>query len=51
VIGALLLGVAEQVFGLYVHGGLDVVAGLLLLLLILGVRPSGIFGTTRGRVV
>ena len=51
IVGAVCLGVAEQLFGLYVKGGYDVVAGFLLLLVVFAVRPTGIFGQRGVRTV
>lgn len=50
-IGAFLLGIAEQMFDLYGNANYDVLAGLGLLLLVLAVRPTGIFGSRAVRVV
>jgi branched-chain amino acid transport system permease protein len=49
--GALLLGVAEQFWDLYVGSNFEAVAGLLLLLLVLMTRPEGLFRTTVTRAV
>jgi branched-chain amino acid transport system permease protein len=43
VVGGLLLGVIEQLFDLYVNPSFEVLAGLGLILLVLAVRPSGLF--------
>jgi branched-chain amino acid transport system permease protein len=43
-IGSWALGIAEQLFDLYANPQYEVVAGLVLLMLILAVRPTGIFG-------
>ncbi len=51
VIGGLLLGVAEQMFDLYVSSNYEILAGLILVLLVLAVRPSGLFGTRAVREV
>jgi branched-chain amino acid transport system permease protein len=51
IVGAICLGIAEQLFGLYVNGGYDVVAGLLLLMLVFAIRPTGIFGAQGVRTV
>lgn len=46
-VGGLLLGVAEQVFGTW-ESGLKDAAAFVLILLILAVRPTGLFGRTVG---
>jgi branched-chain amino acid transport system permease protein len=51
VIGGLLVGVAEQMFDLYVSSNYEILASLILVLLVLAVRPSGLFGTTAVREV
>jgi branched-chain amino acid transport system permease protein len=51
VVGAWLLGVAEEVFGRYYNAQFQIVAGLGLLAIILAVRPTGIFGTAGARRV
>jgi branched-chain amino acid transport system permease protein len=51
VVGALLLGVAEQLFDLWVSARFELVAGLGLLMVILLVRPNGLFGEREARVV
>jgi branched-chain amino acid transport system permease protein len=51
VLGGLLLGVGEQMFDLYVNSNYEVLAGLILILLILAVKPTGIFGTRAVREV
>lgn len=43
-VGGLILGVAETVTGFYVSTGYKDVPGLVLLLLVLSVKPSGLFG-------
>jgi hypothetical protein len=47
----LLLGVAEQMFDLYVSSNYEILAALILVLLVLAVRPSGLFGRTAVREV
>lgn len=47
VIGGLLLGVVETATGFYISTGYKDVPGLLLLLLVLAIRPAGIFGQVR----
>jgi branched-chain amino acid transport system permease protein len=44
VVGGLILGVAETMTGFYLSTGDKDVPGLLLLLLVLSVKPSGLFG-------
>jgi branched-chain amino acid transport system permease protein len=51
VIGGLLLGVAEQMFDLYVSSNYEILAGLILVLIVLAVRPSGLFGMRAVREV
>jgi branched-chain amino acid transport system permease protein len=51
VLGGLLLGVGEQMFDLYVNSNYEVLAGLILILVILAVKPTGIFGTRAVREV
>ncbi len=51
VIGGLLLGVAEPMFDLYVSSNYEILAGLILVLVVLAVRPSGLFGRTAVREV
>jgi branched-chain amino acid transport system permease protein len=46
VVGGILLGVAETTTGFYISTGYKDVPGLVLLLLVLAVRPSGLFGKT-----
>jgi branched-chain amino acid transport system permease protein len=47
----LLLGVAEQLFDLYLSSNYEVLAGLLLVLIVLATRPSGLFGVRAAREV
>jgi branched-chain amino acid transport system permease protein len=51
VLGGLLLGIAEQMFDLYVNSNYEVLAGLILILLVLAIKPTGIFGTRAVREV
>lgn len=44
IVGGLLLGIAETTTGYYISTGYKDVPGLLLLLLVLSIKPSGIFG-------
>lgn len=46
VVGGILLGVSETTTGFYVSTGYKDVPGLVLLLLVLSVRPNGLFGKT-----
>lgn len=47
IVGGIILGVAETTTGYYVSTGYKDVPGLVLLLLVLAVKPSGLFGKTR----
>ena len=49
--GGLLLGVCEQFWDLYIGSNFEIVTGLVLLLVVLVVRPEGLFRTTVARVV
>ena len=51
VLGGLLLGVAEQLFDLYLSSNYEVLAGLVLVLVVLATRPSGLFGVRAVREV
>ncbi len=44
VVGGILLGVAETTTGFYISTGYKDVPGLVLLLLVLAIKPSGLFG-------
>jgi branched-chain amino acid transport system permease protein len=44
VVGGLILGITETLTGFYISTGYKDVPGLLLLLLVLSVKPSGLFG-------
>ncbi len=44
IVGGLILGVAETLTGYYISTGYKEVPGLLLLLLVLAIKPSGLFG-------
>lgn len=46
VVGGIILGVAETTTGFYLSTGYKDVPGLVLLLLVLAVRPQGLFGKT-----
>jgi branched-chain amino acid transport system permease protein len=51
VIGAFALGAAEQVFDLYVSPRYEILAALALLMAVLALRPTGLFGETGVRRV
>ena len=44
IVGGLILGVAETLTGFYISTGYKDVPGLILLLVVLSVRPVGLFG-------
>lgn len=46
IVGGLILGITETATGFYISTGYKDVPGLLLLLLVLAVKPSGLFGKT-----
>jgi len=46
IVGGLLLGIAETTTGYYISTGYKDVPGLLLLLLVLAIKPAGMFGKT-----
>ena len=46
VVGGLILGIAEELTGYYVDSGYKEVPGLILLLLVLAIKPAGLFGKT-----
>jgi branched-chain amino acid transport system permease protein len=46
IVGGLILGIAETTTGFYISTGYKDVPGLLLLLLVLAVKPAGLFGKT-----
>src|SRR6478672_8311249 len=46
IVGGLILGIAETLTGFYISTGYKEVPGLLLLLLVLAVKPAGLFGKT-----
>jgi len=50
-VGGLILGIAETVTGYYLSTGYKDVPGLVLLLLVLSVKPSGLFGKATIRKV
>jgi branched-chain amino acid transport system permease protein len=51
VIGGFILGVAEQLFDLYLNSNYEIFAGLVLILFVLAIRPTGLFGLRRVRQV
>jgi branched-chain amino acid transport system permease protein len=51
VAGGLALGVAEQMFDLYIDPRFEIMTGLLLILLVLSVRPEGLFRSSAARTV
>lgn len=46
IVGGLILGIAETTTGYYISTGYKDVPGLLLLLLVLAIKPAGMFGTS-----
>ncbi len=46
IVGGLLLGIAETTTGFYISTGYKDVPGLVLLLLVLAIKPAGLFGKT-----
>jgi branched-chain amino acid transport system permease protein len=44
IVGGLILGIAEVATGYYISTGYKEVPGLILLLLVLAIKPSGLFG-------
>ena len=46
VIGGLLLGVAEQYFGAYINSALIDITAYLIIVMVLVIRPAGLFGKT-----
>jgi branched-chain amino acid transport system permease protein len=44
IVGGIILGIAETGTGFYLSTGYKEVPGLVLLLLVLAVKPSGLFG-------
>ena len=45
VVGGLILGITENLTGYYISTGSKDVPGLVLLLLVLSLKPSGLFGS------
>ncbi|HEY4958827.1 MAG TPA: branched-chain amino acid ABC transporter permease [Caldimonas sp.] len=46
IVGGIILGVAEKLTGFYISTGYQDVPGLVLLLIVLAIRPAGLFGKT-----
>jgi len=46
IVGGIILGIAEKLTGFYLSTGYQDVPGLVLLLIVLAVRPAGLFGKT-----
>ena len=44
IVGGLILGIAETTTGFYISTGYKDVPGLVLLLLVLAIKPAGLFG-------
>ena len=44
IVGGLILGITENLTGYYINSGYKDVPGLVLLLLVLSLKPSGLFG-------
>lgn len=44
IVGGLILGIAEELTGYYIASGYKEVPGLVLLLLVLAIKPAGLFG-------
>lgn len=44
IVGGIILGIAETTTGFYISTGYKDVPGLVLLLIVLAVRPQGLFG-------
>jgi branched-chain amino acid transport system permease protein len=51
VVGGLTLGVGEQLFDAYVTSNYEILVGLMLVLVILSIRPEGLFRSTVARTV
>ncbi|RHW23663.1 branched-chain amino acid ABC transporter permease [Nocardioides immobilis] len=51
IVGGLAVGVAEQAINLYGDPAYELLGGLLVLLIVLSVRPEGVFGTKSLRMV
>jgi branched-chain amino acid transport system permease protein len=46
VVGGVILGIAETTTGFYISTGYKDVPGLVLLLIVLALKPAGLFGKT-----
>ena len=46
VVGGLLIGVAEQIFGFYISSALQDITAYLVIIAVLVIRPAGLFGKT-----
>jgi branched-chain amino acid transport system permease protein len=46
IVGGLIIGICETLTGFYISTGYKEVPGLVLLLLVLAVKPAGLFGKT-----
>ncbi len=51
VVGGLALGVGEQLFDAYVSSNYEILVGLILILVVLTIRPEGLFRSTVARTV
>jgi branched-chain amino acid transport system permease protein len=51
IVGALALGVAEQVYDVYGNASYEITISVGVLIVILLIRPTGLFGTLRAREV
>jgi branched-chain amino acid transport system permease protein len=51
VVGGFLLGIAQQMFDLYVNSNFEILAGLILILIVLATKPTGLFGIRAVREV
>lgn len=51
VVGAWLLGISEQLFDLYANPSYEILASVILLVLVLSIRPTGLFSRAEARRV
>jgi branched-subunit amino acid ABC-type transport system permease component len=51
VVGGITLGVAEQLFDAYISSNYEILVGLILVVVILSIRPEGLFRSTVARTV